>query len=300
MLKISNENLKKYKKVLKKNGWVLIKNVFSIEEIEQFRKDTLEYRDYYKKNGNIDSPGDLLSDNKLSSLVYNENILNIAKYLLNTNQLVYFGDSGAQIKSYDKRVSHGFHKDSASKDNQSSVDFNDNYPIIRIGVYLQDHKRHSEGLIVRNGSHKFADITSGKPVSVPNEIGDIVIWYLTTTHSGNAKRLKIFNDFSFGYDGTNNFLSLLWYRIPSFLSKPAHKDRMAIFLCYGANNNILKRYINYLTKRSYMLETWRSSNWKKDILKKINPNSLIIKDMPTKAKTVLKNEKGQGVFSLDS
>ena len=188
---MENHNFKNERETLKTKGWVLIKNVFNRTEIEQFRKDAITYR-------KSDQTGDLLSDKSLNKIITDDRILNIASGLLQDTP-VYFGDSTATVHSIDNRISHGFHKDSADKNDGNAPDFKTEYSILRVGIYLQDHSKHSQGLIVRDGSHKVANTTTGTSVNVPSEPGDVIVWYLTTTHSGNAKRLKHFKNLVVGW-----------------------------------------------------------------------------------------------------
>lgn len=67
-------------------------------------------------------------------------------------------------------------------------------------------------------------------MNAPTEPSDFVIWYHTTSHSGNDKRLNFFKNIVLAYDGTKSFNSLLGFRIErfaNFLIEKAEKDRVA-------------------------------------------------------------------------
>tara|TARA_B100001093_G_C26792673_1_gene999693 strand:- start:634 stop:1506 length:873 start_codon:yes stop_codon:yes gene_type:complete len=275
------EILKNHKIELNKKGWTLIKSVFSKQEISRFRNYSLDH----SINGGRNN-GDLLSHKELQKIIFDERINKIAKTLLNDNP-IYFGDSSVAVHSVDKRISHGFHKDSPDKDDPKSPSFQGEYSVLRFGVYLQDHVAKSQGLIIRSGSHKHANTTSGKKVIVPSNEGDVVVWYLTTTHSGNAKRIKYLKNIVIADDGVSKFQQFLYYRIPSFLIMPDPIDRISIFFTLGKKDHHLKRYIEYLKGRDYAVNTWMNSFWDTKTKNISKEKNIYLMDMSTE----LKNSK---------
>tara|TARA_B110001452_G_C15235253_1_gene427691 strand:- start:140 stop:1012 length:873 start_codon:yes stop_codon:yes gene_type:complete len=252
---MNSEILNNHKLSLKKQGWTLIKGVFSNDEISRFRDNSLNHGINGGRNN-----GDLLTHKDLQKIICDDRITEIAKTLLD-DKPVYFGDSSVAVHSIDKRISHGFHKDSPDKVDSNSPSFQSEYSILRFGIYLQDHVSQSQGLLVRSGSHNYANTTTGKKVIVPSEIGDVVVWYLTTTHSGNAKRLKYLKNIVLADDGVSRFQHFLYYRIPSFFVMPKPLDRISIFFTFGKKDHHLKRYIQYLKGRDYAVNTWINSFW---------------------------------------
>lgn len=284
-------NYSNEREALRKNGWVLLKNIFTPDEVERLREEARTY----KAN---EQQGDLLSDDALQHVVVDERILHIARSMLQATP-VYFGDSTATVHSIDNRISHGFHKDSADKDDSDAPDFRDEYTIIRIGIYLQDHARHSQGLIVRSGSHKHANTTKGKPVIVPSEPGDVIVWYLTTSHSGNAKRLRFFKNLVVADDSVNKLGHFLYYRMPSFMVAPQAAERISLFLTFGKDDHHLERYIKYLKGRSYAIEKWKHSHWKPSFLEQAKSKDIIIQNIPEEIKQNPDAYTGGGVYSPD-
>ena len=270
---MNSQTLNSHREDLKEYGWTLIKGIFSEEEVLNLRKYSLEH----SQNGGRNN-GDLLSHKKLQNVICDDRINNIAKVLLSDNP-VYFGDSSVAVHSVDKRISHGLHKDSPDRDDINSPSFQGEYSVIRFGIYLQDHVSHSQGLIVRSKSHNYADTTSGKKVIVPSEPGDIIVWYLTTTHSGNAKRIIGLKNLVIADDGVSKLQHFLYYRIPSFLVKEDSKDRISLFFTLGKKGQHLNRYIQYLKGRDYAINTSGNSNWSeetKDLCKEKNIHLLYI------------------------
>ncbi|MBL7933950.1 MAG: phytanoyl-CoA dioxygenase family protein [Bacteroidia bacterium] len=230
-----------------KDGYLVVKNVFSEEEIKTFREEAYKQFEidktkgltytlpFWKVNANFVN-GDLLSKDILNHILLDERILKIAKTILDSEKLVYFGDSSYQIGT----GSNGFHRDNIDRTNLDGPDWKGKYTLIRVGLYLQDHKNYSGGLKIRKGSHKNR---SGEALFVNNEVGDVVVWDLKTLHSGNAVRLKSMPNFSI-----NN--ALIEKSIPEFLRKQKSEERISLFMTFALKSSHLDRYINeYTLKR---------------------------------------------------
>jgi ectoine hydroxylase-related dioxygenase (phytanoyl-CoA dioxygenase family) len=242
-----------------KDGYLLIKNVFSAQEIEQFREDAYkQYEIDQQKKLDFQLPdlatkakyakGDLLSKELLHHALLDDRILTIARTILGSEDIVYFGDSSYQIGT----GLRGFHRDNIDRTDMTAPDWQGEYTLVRLGIYLQDHKNYSGGLKVKQGSHKNAD---GKPVFIDNEVGDVVIWDLKTIHSGNAVRLKLFPNFSINTSGKENL-------VPSFLKKEQQQERISMFMTFALKSSHLDRYINeYTLKRKDTLEHVKASNY---------------------------------------
>jgi len=201
---------------------------------------------------------------------------------------VYFRDSTYTILSKTGRISHKIHKDCVDRLDNEGPDWKSPYSVLRCGIYLQDHKHHSQGIVFRNGSHHTTDIRHGKLVNVPSEPGDVVVWYLTTSHTGNARRMRFFKNFVICDVGPKKFRTRMWHRLPSvFIQKPA-ADRVALFLTYGKDDHHLKRYITYLTNRQDVVRRLQKSKsvLLPEILTKFEDKPLHIKDLTEQVKAV--------------
>ena len=252
------------KKKFDENGYVLIPKVFSASEIEQFRK--LAYEQYeIDKSKKLDfqlpnlptkakyNKGDLLSKEKLHPILLDDRILEIAKKILGSDDLIYFGDSSYQIGT----GLRGFHRDNIDRTDMNGPDWKGEYTLLRLGIYLQDHKEYSGGLKIKEGSHKNA---SGKVAFVGNEIGDVAAWSLKTLHSGNAVRLKFFPNFSINKAGREGM-------VPAFLKKDQQDERISLFMTFALRSSHLDRYINeYSLKRNDTLDNLRASKYSSDAL----------------------------------
>ena len=232
---------------IEKNGFQVFKGVFSKTEIESFRKDIINkylpkkrleksIKIFNNKKRNLEVTQCDNIDQTLfhhGYIVLNKKIINCVKELLG-EEIIYFRDNSMHYGEGNR----GFHKDNVSRNDLNHSDWQSNYNIVRMGLYLQDHKSHSGGLTVVDGSHKEVSIKNKKKIIVPLEIGDIIFWKLTTTHSGNTKKLKIFSNFAIP--------TILQRKLPNFIFQPEQKKRIAIFSSYGKQGIHLDTYMDFL------------------------------------------------------
>lgn len=251
------------KNFFNEHGWLHIKNVFTEKEIEKLRESAYAMKAQKFK-------GDVLSFPQTSSLIYDERIISFVSLLLETDKPVYFGDSSGH--NIGNAGAAGFHKDNPDKFNGDNPDWQSDYTIIRMGVYCQSHETYSGSVALRDKSNTTVNCEVGKPFLVNNKAGDLVIWSLRTSHSGNALRAKLFPDL---------FVHPWWYnKLPGFLFKGQEKERVAYFMTYGKDDKHLRRYLTYLLNRQYMVESWKQNNYSKEILDAVEQkNNLKLLDM---------------------
>jgi hypothetical protein len=231
------------------HGWIHIKNVFAKSEIEDLRKAG-------KATRSEKHQGDLLSFPETSSLVYDERLVFIAKLLLDTEKPVYCGDSNCVVGYV---ASSWFHKDNTDRFNQSAPDWQSPYTLLRMGIYLQDHVTHSEGLAIRDKSHHTIKTGVGKPFYVLSEPGDLVVWNMRTSHAGNNMRLS--------FAPNTYFPNRLVRFVPKFFFLRADRERIAYFIGYAkSEDNHLKRFIEGLKRRKYAIDMWKHSQYDKSQL----------------------------------
>jgi len=234
-----------------KYGYILIKNVFSLDEIDNLRDIALNEKNHH---------GDLLSSKTLSKVLMDKRVLDIFKECLGSDTLYYFGDSSISINREGKG---GFHKDSKDRDKKDSKEFKDvNYSLLRMGIYLQDYSKYSKGLCLRSESHLYQSIGKGKIINIKSEIGDVLIWKLTTTHSANAGVISLFPNYSFHPNVAKLF--------PDFLKQKSYNPRTAIFMCFGLEDNYAVDYREYLKTRQYAIDRWKESRYDEEDISYLN------------------------------
>ena len=145
-----NNNL--LKKNFEKNGFILIKNVFSIEEVNSFRNfvkkkslETLGNNNSNYKSLTITNQMDVLSYPEIRSALLNHKLIQSLKILLDGTP-TYWGYSTFR---WNEKAYRSFHNDAK---NDKNCPFSTKYPLLRIGIYLQNHKKFSNGLKVWKGS----------------------------------------------------------------------------------------------------------------------------------------------------
>src|SRR5690606_35997020 len=129
--------------------------------------------------------GDLLATPGVNEALLDGKLVGIARQILGSDEIFYAGDGSFTVNG----TQHGFHKDNADRNDPAAPDWRDPYTILRFGIYLQDHMFHSGGLNLRIGSHTKVSLTEGRNIAVRSRIGDVVVWSLRTTHSGNATQV---------------------------------------------------------------------------------------------------------------
>jgi hypothetical protein len=242
----------------RRDGYTILRNVFNPKEIASLR-DGCRDKGQTAFIGPRDFNGLLLSQKLIEPL----------RQLLGP-LIVLFGDSSS--RSDDKVAdwsSRHFHVDARGDD----FDYTRPYPLLRIGIYLQNHDVYSGGLKLRPGSWtrfcveqygmrrliKLAlrdrNLNQLKPppgsINVDVRAGDIALWNLRMHHTGYAVRLRRSPQRSF-----HPFVENL---IPRAFQCPEQNTRCAIFATYGAPSKYLDRYVENRWRIPELVENWKRS-----------------------------------------
>lgn len=184
--------------------------------------------------------GDVLAIRELEPFDYiflRRDLLNAARAILNTSEVLYWGDSSVQFGEGGR----GFHKDNVERHDPSHDDWQGDYGLIRCGFYCQDHASHSGGLKVRLASHNAANHLDGRMLDVPSSYGDLVVWNMRLTHSGNNRRLR-------GLPAMT-----LHPRVeaiaPTWLTIPEEMRRISAFCSFARPGLQTERYIEKMNAR---------------------------------------------------
>ena len=193
------------------NGYIVIKSLFTKEYISNLREKMIGLS--YKGNDVYE----FFQDKDVQSLLLNEKLISTIKEILDTKKLIYFTDCGVVNHKEPFKNRNGYHNDARGED--QNIPYEQEYPIIRVGVYFENYKDFSGGLKLKKKSHKYfifnfrriladarrvmqilfsktrynlSSLRLGKSVNLELEQGDIVIWNLRTHHCGTSRRLKLF------------------------------------------------------------------------------------------------------------
>ena len=251
------------KNKFEKEGFLLIKNVLTDDEVKLLRETAYQTVAEDEKTGTLfmhrfakNHLGCLSNIPTFKALILNAKVLKIAETLLEERP-VFFGDSIFEIGI----GSRGFHKDTSERKNQNHPDWNEAYPIFRIAFYLEDHDHFSGGLKVRVGSNKTVKTNVGKAHIIPSKAGDAVVFSLRTSHAGNAVRLKLAPNISL-----HNSIEK---RVPKFLRLPEQKERVSIFLTYGLRSGALDRYMNFMRNHTIYQRRIEESKYAPELVQEL-------------------------------
>jgi hypothetical protein len=241
-------------------GYVIIPEVFTREEIDAFRASA---------KATQGAGGDLLVNPRLKSVLLDGRLVDVAKRLLGTDDVLYLGDSSFTINA----KGLGWHKDNTDRFDPKAPDWASRYTQLRFGIYCQDHSEHTAGLNLKVGSHDIPpDRSGGKTIYVKSRPGDLVVWSMRMTHSGNGMLLKD-PEAPFPEPNEQKFFS------PEEVA-PVDGDRIAIFVHLGANDSHGKRYGDYLKTRTYMVDAWRKRPFDAAVLEEAKDAGLNVRDLP--------------------
>ena len=245
------------------NGYIVIRSLFSSEYIANLRDKMIKF------SNNDPDEVEILSDKDIKNIFLNEKLIKNIKQVLNTNNLLYFGDSGVVNHKDPFKNKTGYHNDARNEDQK--IPYDQEYPILRVGIYFENFKKFSGGLKIKKKSHKYfifnfrrilADIRRlfliiftktrydlsslklGESVNLELEQGDAVIWNLRTHHSGTSKRLKFFPKVCL-----QPFIESL---IPKYFFLPTQykENRCAMFATFAKNDLNNANLVGYLKKKN--------------------------------------------------
>lgn len=252
------------------NGFAIVRKVFSREEVANLRELVYRQLDEDAASNQLCDEwgldhvkigrGDLLCKPHLWRILLDKRIVDIARRLLPPKPLVYFGDSVYQVGN----GFPGFHRDNVDRLDLDGPDWRESYPILRMGIYLQDHRHHSGGLKVKVGSHLRED---GRPFIVDSDPGDVVVWNLRTLHSGHTIRLKLFPDFPWIRPIRHlRRLKIGADVLPSWMVRPLERERITLFMSFGVESPQLDRFVyEYLEKEEEPRKRLSASRFGSDV-----------------------------------
>jgi hypothetical protein len=243
-----------------KDGYTIVRNVFTKQEIEQLREAAYEAR----RSG---PPGDLLSKPTMRHVLLDGRLVDITRRVLGRDDIVYYGDSAFTVTP----GRTGYHKDNADRTDRNAPDWKSPYTQLRLGVYLQDHYRHSGGLNVRQGSHNKVSNKLGETVYLRTRVGDVGVWSMRTSHSGAGTLLRFPRTW---HPSPGNA-----ERIPRIFKAPPDRERISVFAALGADDEHADRYVQYLKTRAYMVASFRSSSYDDEVYRLAKEIGLRIRDV---------------------
>lgn len=282
-----------------RDGYLVLKAAFSTAEIAAYREPLLAE---FENDGTAEGyTGDLLAHASTQSFIDDGRLIEITRELLGGDP-VYFGDSSAMYYTQDHNVC-SFHKDNADRHDGDGPDWSGDYPVLRFGLYLQDHSRQGGGLMLRARSHKSVSRyrklevineevfgwLNGRTRYVPTQIGDLIVWNLRTTHAGMGRYIL---------GPLRRPVSERTQRIiPSFMQSSVAESRLAMFASFGLESVHLDRYLQYLKTRTYMVDIWRNTPYREEFFETFTRHNAKLLDMHSDVMAALSEGEVLGEFT---
>lgn len=160
------------KNKIETDGYVVIPNVLTQEEISSLRRTLKEH---FAHKGVFFSLG-LVQPNAASYIrniewvFYHPKIISLFRSILGQDDIVFTGHCDAH-----HNIFGDWHKDDGGGKYFEGDYFNDdNCRVYKAAIYLQDHREN--GISVRKGSHRLPSLTAGEAEHCSTKAGDIVIF----------------------------------------------------------------------------------------------------------------------------
>ena len=240
---------------------------------------------------------DILLNNVISKIFLKNDLLKIYQELLNSQKLLYWGESGF---TYNKPPVRGWHSDDPINTQYKT---NDETFQIRVAIYPDSTPNQSGGLKILPNSHKYNNPVQAlknyiKYFILRNESykntyksinllqfqknifpssGDIIIWDKRLMHSPWAQMIKFLN-FGFLSPNMENYLSKKFFVLPSF-------PRSILTFDIGRKSKNLDTYINkWISIRQDYKEYWdsREKFKKKEFIEFLKKKSIEFFDIKNK------------------
>ncbi len=242
-----NNNLTKQ---ITDDGFVLIRNLLSQDEIKQLRK---KVKDYFNNKGvnlnkGLTQPNAAVEFPEISWIFYHPKILQVMSQLLGEQQIMFTSHCDIHCQTLS-----AWHKD----DGMTVMDGgyfgqpmygNEDCRVYKVAIYLQDHFHNNGGLTVRKGSHKYPSLDRGEEVYLKTKAGDAIVFDVRLTHTGQRdivpiplvkKPIGLFKRilnrlFRINYAKIDRYLKSIYDKISG--------ERLSIFFTYGLPNEYTKSF----------------------------------------------------------
>jgi len=275
-----------------RDGYLVVRQLFTPGEFAEMRRRVLESLRGRESTGA--PPVDALADPLVREYVYDRRLMELARFLLESDDIAYFGDGSYAVVGHNYEPGRdvgGFHRDNTDRSDTSAPDWRGRYGLIRFGFYLQDHRRTSGGLMVRRTSHN--RILRGWKAHLydrylNNGLGDVGVWSMRIQHAGLGRCVRGVPALAVG--------PTFQRRLPKFMQAPFGKEeRAALWISYGAMGEHLERHCAYLLGRSERLEMWQHAYYDAEALMACRAAGLKVIDMPERMRAAVRqgNPVGQ-------
>jgi len=263
-------------------GYTIVKRLFAREEMEALREQAIGALERLEERGLLlteeTSEGvarysrcEVLGIPEVRQVALDARMVGVMSELLG-GRPAYYGDSVLRMGSNGVR---GWHRDCADRRRfRDGLDWHDPYPLLRCGLYMQDHAHRAGGLALRPRSHRREFHIRSLPTLVNAEMGDLVVWDGRTMHSGEVVRLRPLPAIALPArvqsrvpQGLRHALPAIplpprvQTRVPQALRRGEERERVVIFMSYALPGPHLDHYIEFLRTRKQNRELWGTSRF---------------------------------------
>ena len=202
-----------YRDELEKNGFIILRKVFTKNKIRDCREEIINYVKTRKtiKNSKGITIVDFVKDDYFKETRKLKNKPKIVEVL----EDIFQGTNYRFCSHNDIGVNRvqGWHKDKLNGEvsKYETVDIWSSYQgekheIVKVLIYLEDHSKNNDGLILVPESHLKRDINTYGAISLHPKIGDVVIFDQRITHRGMERQVPYYRILvSFGFGKNNIF-----------------------------------------------------------------------------------------------
>ncbi|MGK7885855.1 MAG: phytanoyl-CoA dioxygenase family protein [Crocosphaera sp.] len=242
-----NEN---FIKEITENGFILLPKLLSKSEIVTLRK---LIKNHFISRGvsttlGLTQPNAAVEVPEVNWIFYHPKILAVMRQLLGQEEIMFTSHCDLHC-----RTLSAWHKDDGMTVMKGGYFGFPTYDqedckVYKIALYLQDHDHNKAGLTVRKGSHKFSDINQGEETYLKTKAGDIIIFDVRLTHTGQRDVFPV--DFlqkpnDLIKKGLKKIFKISPQKSDQYLKQiydSLYGDRLSIFFTYGLPNEYTKNF----------------------------------------------------------
>lgn len=221
-----------------KNGFLVLKNILSKDEIEKLREITIDF--FTKKEDEVvflysgkTKPNALNCMPELAEAVFkNEKVIDTMKDLCGKD-VRYGHHSDVHFN-----MLSGWHKDNNGDDDWATGPKGETFMCYKMAFYFQDHTKNADGLTVRKGSHLTRDLHKGELYNIPSEPGDAVVFDMRISHIG--KKANVFEKAASVMLKSNVAKFRLFQGIRNAFKL---QDKISLFFAFGVPNQFTDEHI---------------------------------------------------------
>ncbi|MGK7939751.1 MAG: phytanoyl-CoA dioxygenase family protein [Crocosphaera sp.] len=235
---------------IEKNGFIIVENVLNIQEIENLKEILKKHFQYsgLSANSGLTQSNAAVEVPEVNWIFYHSKILAVMRQLLGQDNIMFTSHCDLHCRTLST-----WHKDDGMTVMEGGYFGYPTYDkadckVYKVALYLQDHYYNQGGLTVRKGSHKFSDIHQGEEVHLKTKAGDLVIFDVRLTHTGQRDviPLKFFKQPNYILKkGLNKIFKVSPETTDQYLKKIYDTwfgNRLSIFFTYGLPNDYTQNF----------------------------------------------------------